>query len=128
MFLCDCHLPSCAPQQWPSHPSTNQVTAGYASAAAAAASSLTGPAYSAAAYASAAAAAASSAAGADSKSARVSYIFWLHFGYIFSIETALPDRNGVCGRAAACKTDRNGVYPPDLCFFLARDQLYITPE
>ena len=28
MFLCDCRLPSCAPQQWPSHTSTNQVTAG----------------------------------------------------------------------------------------------------
>ena len=49
--------------------------------------------------------------------------FWLHFGYIWSIETAAPDRNGVCGRAAACETDRNGVYPPDLCFLLARDQL-----
>ena len=28
MFLCACRLPSCTPQQWPSHRSTNQVTAG----------------------------------------------------------------------------------------------------
>ena len=42
--------------------------------------------------------------------------FRLHFGYIWSIETAAPDRNGACGRAAACETDRNGAYPPDLCF------------
>ena len=33
-----------------------------------------------------------------------------------SQETAAPDRNGVCGRAAACETDRNGVYPPESCF------------